>query len=46
MDKHRGLIGMRSRLEQPGSAGGHGTVFSLWLPVVADAPAQAVIPGD
>ena len=29
MDKHRGTIAMRSR-------SGHGTVFSLWLPLVAE----------
>ena len=34
IDKHRGKIGMRSR----GGASNHGTVFSLWLPLAAEAP--------
>jgi len=36
MDKHRGTISMRSRA----GSSGHGTVFSLWLPLVAEAPAD------
>jgi len=36
MDKHRGTISMRSRT----GSSGHGTVFSLWLPLVAEAPAD------
>ena len=39
MDKHRGLIRMRSRMQEPGISRGHGTVFSLWLPLVAEASA-------
>jgi PAS domain S-box-containing protein len=39
MDKHRGRMGMRSRLRVPGATHGHGTVFSLWLPIVAAAAA-------
>ena len=38
MEKHRGTIGMRSRVLdgfEP-KAGGHGTVFSLWLPLVTE----------
>ncbi len=34
MDKHRGQITMRSRME----GGSTGTVFALWLPLAADAP--------
>jgi PAS domain S-box-containing protein len=33
MDKHLGRISMRSRAQQPDAAGGHGTVFVLWLPL-------------
>ncbi len=36
MDKHRGRISMRSRA----GSNDHGTVFSLWLPLVAEAPAD------
>jgi PAS domain S-box-containing protein len=36
VDKHGGRIGMRSRLEET-SPGLHGTVFSLWLPLRAEA---------
>ena len=35
MDKHRGIIRMRSRVDDAG--GIHGTVFTLWLPLVAEA---------
>jgi PAS domain S-box-containing protein len=42
MDKHRGRISMRSRMhDAASSAGGHGTVFSLWLPLAAEAEAVA-----
>ena len=51
MDKHRGRISMRSRMQEVPVAGqripdrsavqarssGHGTVFSLWFPLVTDA---------
>jgi PAS domain S-box-containing protein len=36
VDKHGGRIGMRSRMEEA-SPGLHGTVFSLWLPLRAEA---------
>ncbi len=36
MDKHRGSIRMRSRLEDD-RGGSHGTVFTLWLPIVAES---------
>jgi len=45
MDKHRGHIGMRSRVLdgfEPGR--GHGTVFSLWLPLVNEIVEPS--PGD
>ena len=49
MDKHRGRISMRSRMQETRTAGdrvpgrgptravGHGTVFALWFPMVAEA---------
>ncbi len=36
VDKHRGAIRMRSRMQESGSEGGHGTVFTLWLPMRAN----------
>jgi len=38
MDKHRGTISMRSRMDgaAPGP-GGRGTVFALWLPLAPEA---------
>ena len=33
LDKHAGRISMRSRYREPGTEGGHGTVFALWLPL-------------
>ena len=35
IDKHGGRIQMRSRYQGHDAAEGHGTVFSLWLPLVA-----------
>ena len=40
IDKHLGRIQMRSRYVDDGGVGhgtGHGTVFSIWLPLIADA---------
>ena len=36
MDKHRGRMAMKSRLQVEGDINGFGTVFSLWLPLVAE----------
>ncbi len=36
VDKHRGEMRMRSRMQEDGPEGGHGTVFSLWLPFRTD----------
>lgn len=33
VDKHAGTIHMRSRMREPADGIGHGTVFSLWLPL-------------
>jgi len=38
MDKHRGSISMRSRAHNEAAPASHGTVFALWLPLVADVP--------
>ena len=43
MDKHAGSIRMRSRFED-GSTLSHGTVFSLWLPLVQGKPQEANLP--
>ena len=36
IDKHQGRIQMRSRMADEGGNGPHGTVFSLWLPLVVE----------
>jgi PAS domain S-box-containing protein len=43
MDKHRGRIGMRSRMADTKSPDLHGTVFSLWLPLAPQILPQAVV---
>jgi PAS domain S-box-containing protein len=38
MDKHRGVIRMRSRVETDDPIQRHGTVFALWLPLATEQP--------